>query len=151
MRSLFGPDMPAGVRNVAGLQFTHGALFFRELVRHGLDVASWGIAWPVLAGIAMVKRRVWWAVNVCLLVVAQAMVHVVGPSSMLDYVVQGTLMNRLLLQTLVASLPFALPFEAPDRRTDRQLSHREAGFSLSATSPQTVVCGPQAFARLRFF
>ena len=108
-RWLFGPDMPPATRFAVGVDLAHAQGFAYETARHLLDVDTWGWTWGVLLGMAVVRHNPWWVMHVAMALGIYATAHIVGPAQMLDYLAQGTVMNRLLLQVLVASLPFALP------------------------------------------
>jgi hypothetical protein len=115
-RVLFGAGMPPVARAVGEVVWSRLPVFGYEVARHLLDVDTWGVTWGLLLGMALGGWRGWWVLHAGLVLAALAAAHVTGPPQMMDYLTQGAVMNRLLLQVLVGSLPFLLPLARPASR-----------------------------------
>jgi hypothetical protein len=109
LRHLFGPGMPASTRALGAPSLAHGARFAYEAARHLLDVDTWGWTWGLLVGLAIARSNLRWGCSVAVAMGLYGAAHLIGPTQMTDFLVVGTVMNRLLLQVLVASIPFAWP------------------------------------------
>ncbi len=142
MRAMFGAGMPPAHRSVTGIDAGRLAPFVQAVARHALDPDSWGVTWPVLAGVALARRDPWWPSFVVLALGIYAVLHLTGPAEMMQYLATGTVMNRLLIQVLIASLPLAAaPYDDAmsrstiwDPATRRSLQQRVDRLTTSSTA-----------------
>jgi len=152
LQRLYGPDMPTRLRRIVGFDISAAPTFVYEIVRHALDVDSWGILWPALIALAIWRRDARWPAFIVIALGGYGLAHMLGPPYMLQDLREGYVMNRLLLQIAVASIPFTLDANSlaaesqPVRmQTARKLASRVAklrsgGTLRSAASPALVRC-----------
>jgi hypothetical protein len=108
LRELLGPDMPPAPRTFAGVAFGVAPAFAFHVVRHALDVYSWGLVWPLLVVVAIWRRDWRWPIFAATVLVVYGVIHMAAPPQMMVFVRDGMVMNRLLLQMAVASVPLTL-------------------------------------------
>ncbi len=121
LRELLGPNMPPAPRTFAGVAFPVAPAFAFHVVRHALDVSSWGIVWPLLVAVAIWRRDWRWPVFAATVLVVYGVIHMAAPPQMMVFVRDGMVMNRLLLQLTVASVPLTLALGStrPERPASR--------------------------------
>ena len=113
---LYGPQIPPTFRALVGFDLRVSMTFGYQVARHALDIDTWGVLWPTLVVWAYWRRDRRWLVFVGAALAGYGLTHVMGPGRLLQFLRDGAVMNRLLLQIAVTAVPFTV-----DRLTARRL------------------------------